>query len=70
MNAPIALVAGVGRGTGGAVARRFATAGYTKPKPFIDVHGKPMIVRVIENLSCDNARFILIVRGPSSIELE
>ena len=28
MTAPVALVAGVGRGTGGAVARRFSTAGY------------------------------------------
>lgn len=28
MTKPIALVAGVGRGTGGAVARRFSTAGY------------------------------------------
>ncbi len=28
MKAPVALVAGVGRGTGGAVARRFAAAGY------------------------------------------
>ena len=28
MTAPVVLVAGVGRGTGGAVARRFATAGY------------------------------------------
>ena len=28
MSAPVALVAGVGRGTGGAVARRFAAAGY------------------------------------------
>ncbi len=28
MTAQVALVAGVGRGTGGAVARRFATAGY------------------------------------------
>ncbi len=28
MTAPVALVAGVGRGTGGAVARRFAAAGY------------------------------------------
>ena len=33
---------------------RFTEAGYTKPKPFIDVLGKPMIVRVIENLSCNN----------------
>ena len=30
--------------------RRFVEAGYKNPKPFIDVHGKPMIVRVLENL--------------------
>ena len=41
---------------------RFSNAGYDKPKPFIDVLGKPMIVRVIENLSCHDARFILIAR--------
>jgi len=28
MSRPVALVAGVGRGTGGSVARRFAAAGY------------------------------------------
>lgn len=41
---------------------RYAKAGYEKPKPFIDVNGKPMIVRVLENLSYDNARYILIAR--------
>lgn len=41
---------------------RFSEAGYTKPKPFIDVNGKPMIVRVIENLNYPEARFILIAR--------
>lgn len=41
---------------------RFAKAGYEKPKPFIDVNGKPMIVRVLENLSYPNARYILIAR--------
>lgn len=41
---------------------RFANAGYEKPKPFIDVLGKPMIVQVIENLAYPNARFILIAR--------
>ena len=40
---------------------RFENA-YTKPKAFIDVLGKPMIVRVLENLSCKNARYILIAR--------
>jgi len=41
---------------------RFVDANYEKPKPFIDVLGKPMIVRVLENLSYDNARYILIAR--------
>lgn len=41
---------------------RFAQAGYEKPKPFIDVDGKPMIVRVLENLDYPDARYILIAR--------
>lgn len=41
---------------------RFAKAGYEKPKPFIDVNGKPMIVSVLENLAYPNARYILIAR--------
>jgi dTDP-glucose pyrophosphorylase len=41
---------------------RFAKAGYKKPKPFIDMLGKPMIVRVLENLKIDDARYILVVR--------
>lgn len=41
---------------------RFATAGYEKPKPFIDVLGKPMIERVMENVFLPNSRFILIGR--------
>lgn len=41
---------------------RFADAGYFKPKPFIDVMGKPMVARVLENLACENARYILIAR--------
>ncbi len=41
---------------------RFSKVGYEKPKPFIDVDGKPMIVRVLENLSFPNARYILIAR--------
>lgn len=42
---------------------RFKNAGFEKPKPFIDVNGKPMISRVIENLNVPNARFILIARS-------
>ncbi len=41
---------------------RFAQAGYTKPKPFIDMWGEPMIARVLENLAYPDARFILIAR--------
>ncbi|AIL47097.1 glycosyltransferase family 2 protein [Elizabethkingia anophelis] len=41
---------------------RFAKEGYEKPKPFIDVNGKPMIVRVLENLYYPNARYFLIAR--------
>jgi UDP-N-acetylglucosamine diphosphorylase / glucose-1-phosphate thymidylyltransferase / UDP-N-acetylgalactosamine diphosphorylase / glucosamine-1-phosphate N-acetyltransferase / galactosamine-1-phosphate N-acetyltransferase len=41
---------------------RFSKVGYEKPKPFIDVNGKPMIVRVLENLEYPDARYILIAR--------
>lgn len=40
---------------------RFKKAGYTFPKPLIDVGGKPMIQRVIENLDFD-ANYIFLVR--------
>ena len=41
---------------------RFSKAGYAKPKPFIDVAGKPMIVRVLENLAYPDAKFFLVAR--------
>jgi NDP-sugar pyrophosphorylase family protein len=41
---------------------RFAKAGFEKPKPFIDVMGKPMISRVLDNLYYPDARYILIGR--------
>jgi HAD superfamily hydrolase (TIGR01509 family) len=40
---------------------RFEEAGYTFPKPLIDVKGKPMIQLVVESLNM-NARFIFIVQ--------
>lgn len=40
--------------------KRFLDSGYNKPKPFIDVNGKPMIVRVLENLAYQDARYILL----------
>ena len=39
---------------------RFSKAGYLRPKPFIDVNGKPMIERVLENLQLPDANYILI----------
>jgi dTDP-glucose pyrophosphorylase len=41
---------------------RFAKAGYTKPKPFIDVAGHTMIETVMDNLALEGARYILIAR--------
>jgi HAD superfamily hydrolase (TIGR01509 family) len=40
---------------------RFASAGYTFPKPLIEVKGKPMIQVVVENLNID-AQHIFIVQ--------
>jgi dTDP-glucose pyrophosphorylase len=40
---------------------RFEAAGYTFPKPLIEVRGKPMIQVVVENLNID-ARYIYIVQ--------
>ena len=40
---------------------RFQQAGYTFPKPLIDVKGKPMIQVVVENLGID-ANFIFVVQ--------
>jgi len=42
---------------------RFVKAGYTDPKPFIDVGGAPMIQRVVENLMpLEPHRFIFLAR--------
>lgn len=40
---------------------RFKQAGYALPKPLIDVKGKPMIERVIENLAID-ANYVFLVQ--------
>jgi len=40
---------------------RFSTAGYTFPKPLIEVNGKPMIQVVVENINIEG-QYIYIVR--------
>jgi NDP-sugar pyrophosphorylase family protein len=41
---------------------RFANAGYTRPKPFIDVLGRPMIDHVIRNVAPSAARIHLLLQ--------
>lgn len=41
---------------------RFPREKYKKTKPFIEVDGRPMIARVLENLSIPDARYYLIAR--------
>lgn len=41
---------------------RFLNAGYERPKPFIDVLGKPMISKVMDNLAMQDAHYYLIAR--------
>ena len=51
------LIPMAGRGS------RFSKAGYIKPKPLIDVNGKPMIQVVIENIRPNREhRFIFVVQ--------
>jgi NDP-sugar pyrophosphorylase family protein len=41
---------------------RFAKAGYTKPKPFIDVFGRPMVQHVIENVTPRGSNVHMLLR--------
>jgi len=41
---------------------RFVTAGYAKPKPFIDVLGLPMIEQVMKNIYIEGVKYFLIVK--------
>ena len=46
---------------------RFVTAGYDKPKPLIDVNGKPMFVAAVENIGLEYDNKIFIVRKEHNI---
>ncbi len=54
---PVLVVPMAGEGA------RFTVAGYARPKPFIDVDGKTMIQRVLENLHYENFDTVLIARA-------
>lgn len=54
---PVLLIPMAGEG------RRFVEAKYSKPKPLIDVGGKPMVARVLENLAHTNYRTVAVVRS-------
>lgn len=45
------------------LGKRFADAGYSFPKPLIDVNGKPMIQRVVDSLNFEEARFIFVANS-------
>ena len=42
---------------------RFSDAGWKKPKPFIDVNGRSMLERVIENVKPINCNVNLIINS-------
>ena len=46
---------------------RFEKAGYTFPKPLIDVNGKPMIQVVVDNINID-ANYIFVVRAEHRVK--
>ena len=50
--------------------QRFFDAGYDLPKPLIDIKGKPMFLRVIDNLGLDNVELTCIVRQDHVNEYE
>ena len=50
--------------------KRFQDAGYTVPKPFIDIKGKTMLEWSLESLYMKSSRFILIARTPQLLGYE
>lgn len=48
---------------------RFVKAGYKDPKPFINVAGKPMIRRVVENIGFPNCDHIFLVQSDTAPKL-
>jgi len=49
--------------------KRFSDAGYSTPKPFININNKPMIQSVVENLDIDG-KHIFIIQKKHSIDFD
>ena len=49
----------------GGIGQRFKDNGYTKPKAYINICGKPIISFLLDNLNTDNVDYIYI---PYNIE--
>lgn len=64
MSYRVAIIPAAGEGV------RFKEAGYTTPKPFIDVFGKPMLDRVIETLPYNIDKYIIVCRSEHEKYLE
>ena len=41
---------------------RFAKAGYTFPKPLIEINSEPFIAHVIDNMAFQDANFYFLIR--------
>jgi dTDP-glucose pyrophosphorylase len=52
----------------GGNGKRFADVGYKEPKPFIKVDGKPMLLRVLENVGPIMGKYIFIANAEQMIE--
>lgn len=59
---PVMVIPMAGDGT------RFQDAGYDLPKPFIDVGGKPMIIRVLENLQYRTEKRPVLIARPEHLD--
>ena len=42
--------------------QRFIDAGYTSPKPLIEINGKTILDRSLESVNIDNCNLIFIIR--------
>ena len=51
----------------GGIGSRFQKEGYTAPKPFVSVLGKPMILWVLESLKTRDDDQLVIVYNPNFI---